>query len=77
MEIVKTQVEQIVLEYQEFSGKTGTVEITQWNNYAGHTISLDTGISNIAFSLTHEGWDAIVLAMASLRVIEPKKTEKK
>ncbi len=76
MEIVKTQVEQIVLEYQEFSGKTGIVEITQWNNYAGHTISLDTGISNIAFSLTHEGWDAIVLAMASLRVIEPKKMEK-
>ena len=70
--LVKNNVSQIVLEYLDFSNKTATVEISEWGNFEGFTIALDTLSGIQCFSITHDDWNAIQMAMSAMGVTEPR-----
>lgn len=72
MNITKTKVDQVLLQYTEFGGdKNATIEVTAWGGCEGHTISIDRRGLNVSLSLTHDDWDALVMAMSAMSVDSP------
>lgn len=75
MNLTEVKVNQITFGYNDLSGKHATVEVSEWGNYEGYTIAIDTSSGIQCFSLTHDDWNALQMVMNAMSVSEYKEVE--
>ena len=65
MGITSGKTNQVLVGYKDIGGKDKIIEVTDWLNGDGCTVTIG---DDIAFSITHDDWNALQLAMISTSV---------